>query len=114
MALVGISARWTSSETTSRPSSRAVKSLKTVFDLTNGVRKPATIAARRPGRAAMANLPVSGAGHSVHDSARQRQKQLLTAESRRFGGFAESFFLKKKISALLRASAVRLKPLPFP
>src|SRR5919201_1602701 len=44
------SQRCTSSETTMRPRSSAVSPLKAVPDLTNGVRRPATIAARRPGR----------------------------------------------------------------
>src|SRR6266404_2236691 len=53
MAVKGISARWTSSATTCLPSSSAVRSLKTVPDFTKGVRRPATIATRRPGREAM-------------------------------------------------------------
>src|SRR5437660_1706811 len=53
MARAGISARCTSSATTCFPSSSAERSLKEVPALTNGVRKPATIATRRPGREAM-------------------------------------------------------------
>src|SRR5215813_3427112 len=55
MALGGTSARCTSSPTTCFPSSRAERSLKEVPALTNGVRRPATIATRRPGRVAMAS-----------------------------------------------------------
>src|SRR3989475_4214254 len=53
MARAGISARCTSSATTCFPSSSAERSLKEVPALRNGVRKPATIATRRPGREAM-------------------------------------------------------------
>src|SRR2546427_755388 len=53
MARTGISARCTSSATTCLPSSNAERSLKEVPALTNGVRRPATIATRRPGREAM-------------------------------------------------------------
>src|SRR5207237_7292418 len=53
MARAGISARCTSSATTCFPSSSAERSLKAVPALTKGVRKPATIATRRPGREAM-------------------------------------------------------------
>src|SRR5882724_9014055 len=53
MARAGISARCTSSATTCFPSSSAERSLKEVPALTKGVRKPATIATRRPGREAM-------------------------------------------------------------
>src|SRR2546427_337706 len=53
MARAGISARCTSSATTCFPSSSAERSLKEVPALRKGVRKPATIATRRPGRKAM-------------------------------------------------------------
>src|SRR5438552_1548365 len=56
MAVSGTSARCTSSATTCLLSSRAERSLKAVPDLTKGVRRPATIATRRPGRVAMQDL----------------------------------------------------------
>src|SRR6266852_4932522 len=52
-SLGGSSARCTSSETAIRPRSRAVSPLKAVPDFTNGVRRPATMAARRPVLVAM-------------------------------------------------------------
>src|SRR5260370_6564823 len=72
MAAGGISARCTSSDTTCLLSSSAERSLKTVPDLTKGVRKPATMATRRPGRAAMGTSRRS-AGHSPRDRSGQRK-----------------------------------------
>src|SRR5437899_11004718 len=65
MARAGISARCTSSATTCFPSSSAERSLKEVPALRKGVRKPATIATRRPGREAMGNLLGVRGGNSA-------------------------------------------------
>src|SRR5260370_26378969 len=74
MAAGGISARCTSSETTCRPSSSAERSLKTVPDLTKGVRRPATIATRRPGREAMATSKEVGGIATVTSSVNRKHE----------------------------------------
>src|SRR4051812_17261272 len=78
MVRVGISARWTSSLTTCLPSSRAEKSLKEVPALTKGVRRPATIATRRPGREAM--RPSLEVARVVTATRRGVKKHLSTAQ----------------------------------
>src|SRR5204862_5744647 len=62
MAFSGTSARCTSSATTCLPNSSAERSLNAVPALTKGVRRPATIATRRPGREA---IGTSGEGWSA-------------------------------------------------
>src|SRR5438552_2956595 len=107
----GISARCTSSATTCRDDSSAERSLKAVPDLTKGVRRPATIATRRPVLGAMATSEWGRVGNSG-GAARQWQRQKRTA------GDAEDaekplFGFWKGNLRVLRVSAVRLEPLPF-
>src|SRR6266480_3206492 len=98
MALAGISARWTSSPTTCFPSSSAERSLNEVPALTNGVRRPATIATRRPGRGAMGS-----SGWGARHNGANAPSQLSTAKPAR--EISESAF-----SSLLIANLEQVVP----